>query len=210
MNIHIFDNLMNQETHKLIEKEVYDAQLKPYWALSQSRRSNPPKDNWHWHYSIFQDTAIMPVATSKDIEKISEKHPGIMSLWNETQKKIFESPVGYKCDFARAYINAHTYGVDGLIHSDDGDYTAIYYPLSEWNIEWEGGTCFYNKNKTDVVHYNAYTPNRLIIFPAADFHRAMPVARECYKLRPVVVFKCIIDVNCASYAKKYYLDNSIK
>lgn len=200
--VNVFDNLMDKEVHKLIEKEVYDVQLRPNWTSVRNR------SNWHWHYSIFQDTSTMPVATKKDIEKINEKHPHIMVLWNEIQKKILDV-TEYKCDFARAYINAHTYGIDGLIHDDDGNYTAIYYPSSKWNIEWEGGTCFYNKDKTDVVHYNAYVPNRLIVFPAKEFHRAMPVARECYKLRSVVVFKCVIDVNSASYARKYYLDNPI-
>lgn len=203
MFIKTFDNLMDSESHKLIEKEVKSAQLRPYWA------SNKKTQNWHWHNSIFQDTAILPVATVEDISKINEKSPHIMNLWKEIQKKISEE-LDYKCDFARAYINAHTHGIDGMIHSDDGDYTAIYYPLSEWDIEWEGGTCFYNKDKTDVIHYNAYVPNRLVVFDAKMNHRAMPVARECYKLRPVVVFKCVIDVNSEKYFRKYYRDNPIK
>jgi hypothetical protein len=203
MFIKTFDNLMDEESHKLIEKEVNSAQLRPNW------HSNKKKQNWHWHSSIFQDTAMLPVAGDKEIETISLKTPYIMNLWKEIQKKINET-LEYKCDFARAYINAHTYGVDGVIHHDDGDYTAIYYSLSEWDIEWEGGTCFYNKDKTDVIHYNAYVPNRLVVFDAKIAHRAMPVARECYKLRPVVVFKCVIDVNSEQYARKYYLDNPIK
>ena len=194
---------MDSESHKIIEKEVNSAELRPYWV------SNKKTENWHWHNSIFQDTAILPVATVEDISKISEKTPYIMNLWKEIQKKIIET-VEYKCDFSRAYINAHTYGVDGRIHRDDGDYTAIYYPLSEWNVEWEGGTCFYNKDQTDVIHYNAYVPNRLVVFDAKMKHRAMPVTRECYKLRPVVVFKCVIDVNSEQYARKYYRDNPIK
>ena len=202
--IKTFDNLMDEESHKLIEKEVNAAPLRSNWHSSIENVTS-----WQWHSSIFQDTGMLPVATDKEIEKISQKTPYIMNLWKEIQKKISDE-LDYKCDFTRAYINAHTYGIDGMIHSDDGDYTAIYYPLSEWNIEWEGGTCFYNKNKTDVIHYNAYVPNRLVIFDAKMNHRAMPVARECYKLRPVVVFKCVIDVNSEQYARKFYLDNPIK
>jgi len=203
--IKTFDNLMDEESHKLIEKEVNAAPLRSNWY--SNNRTSP--QNWHWHSSIFQDTKMLPVATDKDIQKISEKTPYIMNLWKEIQKKISDE-LDYKCDFARAYINAHTYGVDGMIHSDDGNYTAIYYPLSEWDIEWEGGTCFYNKDETDVIHYNAYVPNRLVVFDANIPHRAMPVTKDCYKLRPVVVFKCVIDVNSEQYARKFYLDNPIK
>jgi hypothetical protein len=202
--IKTFDNFMDSESHKLIEKEVNAAQLRSYWSSS-----NRMKSSWHWHCSIFQDTSVLPVATNHDIRDISQKTPYIMNLWKDIQKKISEE-LDYKCDFARAYINAHTHGIDGMIHSDDGDYTAIYYPLSEWDIEWEGGTCFYNKDKTDVIHYNAYVPNRLVVFDAKINHRAMPVARECYKLRPVVVFKCVIDVSSEQYFRKYYRDNPIK
>ena len=203
-NIKTYDNFMDEESHKIIEKEVKASPLRSDWSSSSGHKAS-----WHWHSSIFEDVRHLPVASDKDIQKISEKTPNIIKLWKQIQKKIIETRE-YKCDFARAYINAHTYGTDGLIHSDDGDYTAIYYPLCNWDVEWEGGTCFYNKNKTDVIHYNAYVPNRLVIFNANIRHRAMPVTRECYKLRSVIVFKCIIDINSEQYARKFYLDNPIK
>ena len=34
--------------------------------------------------------------------------------------------------------------------------------------------------------------NRLLIFPAHNFHQAMPVSKYCFELRPVVVFKCFV------------------
>ena len=195
---------MDNESHKLIEKEVNTSPLRSNWSSSDQY-----KTHWHWHHSIYQDTAMLPVANIKEIETISQKTPYVIELWKQIQKKIIDT-LEYRCDFARAYINAHTYGTDGMIHHDDGDYTAIYYPVSDWNVEWEGGTCFYNKDQTDVIHYNAYVPNRLVIFDAKIPHRAMPLARECHKLRSVVVFKCIIDVNSEQYVRKFYLDNPIK
>ena len=114
-NIKTFDKFMDEESHKLIEKEVNTAQLRSYWSSS-----NKIKSSWHWHSSIFQDTAVLPVATNHDIRDISQKTPYIMNLWKEIQKKISDE-LDYKCDFARAYINAHTHGVDGMIHSDDGN-----------------------------------------------------------------------------------------
>lgn len=195
----VFDNFMDQKIHELIENEVGYVQLNPDWHSSIDR-SLP---NWHWHYSIFQDTAQLPSPTAAELTTLDAKHPYIMMLWKEIKKTVYKF-YDHECNFTRAYINAHTYGIDGLAHRDDGDYTAIYYPLTKWNIDHEGGTCLYNETKTDVIHYNAYVPNRLFLFPAQSWHRAMPVTRDCHRLRPVVVFKCVIDVNSASYAKKYY------
>ena len=41
-----------------------------------------------------------------------------------------------------------------------------------------------------------YMGNRLVVFDAYLDHKAMPVSRECYELRSVVVFKCNVkDAN---------------
>lgn len=205
MSIHIMDNVAGEHYQKLIEKEVRNVKLHSGW-----KARGIELNNWHWHHSIFQDTRLLPAPTEEHMIELKNLYPYTIGvLWPAIQKRILDQ-VDYKCDFVRAYINAHTYGVDGLIHTDDGDYTAIYYPFSNWNPEWEGGTCFYNKEKNDAIHYSSYVTDRLIVFPATIPHRAMPVTRECYGLRSVVVFKCVIDVNHPSYARKYYLDNQPK
>ena len=85
-------------------------------------------------------------------------------------------------DFDRVYMNAHTFGIEPHLHHDDGDYTMIYYPYMGWKKEWSGGTMI-DGEMCD------YVGNRLVMFPASDPHQAMPVSRDCYELRSVIVFK---------------------
>ena len=73
------------------------------------------------------------------------------------------------------------------MHTDDGDFTMIYYPRMDWKPEWGGGTYI----DGELI---PYVGNSLVIFDAHLHHMAMPVTRECYELRSVVVFKCNRDV----------------
>ena len=70
----------------------------------------------------------------------------------------------------------------------------IYYPRMSWKMEWGGGTSVYdNDDETEILRHVPYVGNRLLTFDANLPHQAMPVARICYYLRSVIVFKC--DVN---------------
>jgi SM-20-related protein len=202
--IHVYNSLLIPEMAAAVEKDVDGIKWRSRWHSTKNKVDNP-NDQWHWHHSFFQDTKSMPAPDKETLLKLDIQYPNIMYLWKMIQKGIKQS-TGYKCDFTRAYANAHTYGVDGLVHTDDGDYTAIFYPCSNWNIMWDGGTAFYNDSKTDIMHYNGYVHNRAIVFPASMQHRAMPVTKTCFRLRSVIVFKCVIDVNDSSYAEQYYKD----
>jgi len=59
-----------------------------------------------------------------------EKHQSIKLLWDAVNDKLIQ---GYNLSFLpiRAYSNAHTYGLDGAPHTDDGEVTAIYYPVQD-------------------------------------------------------------------------------
>ena len=98
-------------------------------------------------------------------------------------------------------MNAHTHGLEPNIHQDDGDFTMIYYPRMDWQIEWGGGTSVYTESTTigstdpsaDVDRHVAYRGNRLLVFDAYLPHQAMTVSRQCYQLRSVIVFKCYVQ-----------------
>ena len=81
-------------------------------------------------------------------------------------------------------------GGQSLNDTDDGDFTMIYYPRLDWKRDaWGGGTLIDGQ----LVPYKG---NRLVVFDAYLEHKAMPVSRECYELRNVVVFKCNVkDAN---------------
>ena len=68
------------------------------------------------------------------------------------------------------------------MHVDDGDFTMLYYHRLDWKDEWGGGTLIDGQ----LV---PYVGNRLVVFDAYLDHKAMPVSRECYDLRSVIVIK---------------------
>ena len=112
----------------------------------------------------------------------------ILPIWEAAIKKVKNVSIG------RCYMNAHTHGMEPHIHRDDGDITMIYYPRMNWKMEWGGGTSVYDNDiETEILRHVPYVGNRLLTFRADLPHQAMPVARVCYQLRSVIVFKC--DVN---------------
>lgn len=157
-------------------------------------------DQWHWHRSIWQDESHMP----EILEDVMRDSPNIKVLWDNVNEKLKEV---YRQSFLpiRAYANAHTYGVDGGIHTDDGHVTAIYYPAQDWDPEWEGGTGLFTENG-DCLRYCRYRFNRMLAFPAKTLHKAMPLSKKCTRLRTVIVFKCIVDVDHSLY-EEWYRDN---
>ena len=136
--------------------------------------------------------------TVQDVERSPYKDY-ILPLWNTIIEKGIAEKYNIK-RFRRVYMNAHTHGLEPNIHEDDGDFTMIYYPRMDWQIEWGGGTAVYTEStaigstdpSSDVDRYVAYRGNRLLVFDAYLPHQAMPVARECHHLRSIIVFKCFL------------------
>ena len=114
--------------------------------------------------------------------------------WADEMFDMFKIKLGFKDkymveDYVRIYFNAHTHGLEPHMHTDDGDFTMIYYPRLDWKPEWMGGTAIWNEQKNEIDKYVNYIGNRLFVFDANLPHQAMTVSRECYQLRTCVVFK---------------------
>jgi len=90
-------------------------------------------------------------------------------------------------------MNSHTFGVEPYLHTDDGDYTFIYYPRLDWKPHWLGGTALWDDEEKNIDKYCNYIGNRLLVFEADTKHQAMPVSRMCHELRSVIVFKMVED-----------------
>ena len=127
--------------------------------------------NKHWHVFIGHDEG-----------ELEDFGYHISMIWNQIKNKFPE----YKLE--RAYLNAHTYGIEPHIHRDDGDITFIYYPRMDWKPQWGGGTSVFDENY-NVTLQAGYKGNRIINFEAHSLHQAQPVSRECYQLRTCIVFK---------------------
>ena len=65
-------------------------------------------------------------------------------------------------------------------------WVVFYHRLHHWKKDWGGGTVV----NGELV---PYVGNRLIVFDAKAPHQAMPVSRQCYELRSVVVFKTYVE-----------------
>ena len=86
--------------------------------------------------------------------------------------------------FNRIYANGQTAGQCGTSHTDDGDFTFLYYPCLEWKLEWEGHLVFPTDDR--IIKYK---PNRAVLFSGNKLHYANAPNR-CYNdLRISLAYK---------------------
>ena len=159
--IEYVDNFLEEHIAQLIDMQLREVSWK-YDYDSVKGGSNK-----HWHIFL-----------GHKVGEIGDFVP----IWNHISNN-------YNYEMERAYLNAHTHGIEPHIHRDDGDMTFIYYPRMDWRIDWGGGTAIYDNDLNGITHHINYKGNRLIKFPANLPHQAQPVSRECYQLRTCVVFK---------------------
>jgi len=150
------------------------------------------KEQFHLHRN--------PGNTDEEIEK--NNFGWIFPMW---ENLMHYGKLQEKYDintYRRIYFNGHVYGMEPLRHKDDGDFTMIYYPRLDWKKEWGGGTAVW-KDGNDISKLADYKGNRLIVFPARNYHQAQPVSRECHQLRPVIVFKTFLIGNNQNILEDY-------
>lgn len=197
----VFDDVLSMKEHEALFTSIENLKWTNRWSSAKTRL----EDAWHFNYTFFQSEQHMPAITPEQLSDLGSQHPKMIPLWTKATQ-LFKDHLG-KYDILRLYANCNPYGINSYVHYDDGEYTAVYYPCTEWNPEWEGGTCFYEKDendKLDAIRYVTYKPNRMIIFPAKIPHRGMPVDRRCSKARYVIAMKLQRDVNDPDYAQEFY------
>jgi hypothetical protein len=199
--IDVYDNVLPESDAKAID----DVMSKMMWGYGHWK-SDWDKNSYHW-------TRWCGKTPEEVIENGMEF---VLNIWNTLHTTLdFKSK--YDLDtFERIYMNAHTFGIEPNIHTDDGDFTMIYYPNLAWKSEWGGGTMFYDTyTKTDEVPiYNLdklvdCKPNRLVVFDAQLPHMGQSVIRDCFELRYVIVFKGSVRAFNRE-GLDFYKDNSSK
>ena len=167
--IEIFDDILESHITELINMEMKNV------AWHYDYKSKVGSINSHWHTLVGHDNN----------EVIENNFEWVLPIWDTAFNK-YNFKERYNIEtYKRIYMNAHTHGIEPHLHIDDGDFTMIYYPRLDWKPEWQGGTMVDGR-------YIPYVGNNLIVFDAHLPHQAMPVSRECYELRSVIVFK----LNC--------------
>jgi hypothetical protein len=167
--IKTYDNALEPHVAELIDMQLRDVS----WKYNYDSVKNGV--NKHWH-----------VFCGHNLDDCYDNgYDYLIAIWNFIKK---HNP---QLEMERAYLNAHTHGIEPHRHVDDGDFTIIYYPRMDWQMSWGGGTLIegdYNNGHLEDKFID-YKGNRLIIFTAGNLHQAQPVSRECYELRTCVVFK---------------------
>ena len=186
--VDIYDDILNEKDAKFIHNEMSSVNM--LWEYYHN--SIVGEESFHLYRRLGN--------TDAEIEK--NNFGWIFPMWeNLMYYGKLQEKYGVNTS-RRIYFNAHTYGMEPLRHRDDGDFTMIYYPRLDWKKEWGGGTTVW-EDGNDISKHADYKGNRLIVFPAENYHQAQPVSRECYQLRPVIVFKTFLIGNKQNILEDY-------
>ena len=163
-SIKVFDNFFEES----VRDQIFKYLQRPKWSLSGGMN-----DNKFWH-----------------MDNLEQEEYFSVYLYN----KICNNLNVANHSIERIYANGQTAGQCGTPHFDDGDYTLLYYPNPEWDIEWQGHLIFLDIdcNPDKVV---AYEPNRMVCFPAKIAHYADAPSRFFSGLRTSLAYKLIIPKN---------------
>ena len=146
-------------------RELFDAVHQPVYHFGQKSNANDPFGFW---------IANIPDAIVRGDNPIAR-------LWRLVDERITQG----RCEIARMYVNAYTYGDCPTIHVDHdaaGNFTVLYYANLEWRPEWSGETVFYTPQRDEIVKAVLPKPGRIAVFDGRIPH----VAREPNRIAPVV------------------------
>jgi|TARA_B100000085_G_scaffold53448_1_gene46710 hypothetical protein len=165
-SIEVYDDFFEESTRDQIFKYLQ----RPKWSLTGGNAMNA-----FWHMD--------------DLE--NEEYFSIY-LFNKISQKMGDKIKNHSIN--RIYANGQTGGQCGNPHSDDGDYTLLYYPNPKWDIGWQGHLIFVDLdwNPDKVV---AYKPNRMVCFPSNTVHYADAPTRLFSGLRTSLAYKLIAPKN---------------
>jgi len=173
--IDIYDDILEPHIAELISAEMKNIRWSYYY------HSTKIEPGYHWH-----------IFCGKDEEEVRQNgYELFLPIWEAAYNIL---PEKFEIEgWKRLYANAHTFGVEPNIHTDDGDFTMIYYPQLDWDIKYGGGTFIYKEDGVTVDTVAEYRGNRLLVFDARLPHQAQPVAKNCLELRTCIVFKLYIS-----------------
>lgn len=124
-------------------------------------------------------------------EKSDEMPPVLNKIWERVQNFL---PANHS--LYRGYVNAHSYGVEDLIHQDDvhlpKGVTVIVYLCQEWYAQWFGQTLFFDAmdyKNAQITHSVLPKYNRMIIFDKNIPHCVSPLSRKFSGIRLTCMFK---------------------
>lgn len=158
---------------------------KSIWGFGwKSAADNDDFGFWHTHFAG-GDTRSLEDCEG---ELLANQFAGpVVSLWKHLSSGFLagHTPI-------RVYANAHTYGVEGYIHTDSDRsdcFTTIYYAHERWEANWAGETAFFSPVHGNINLSVHPSPGRLVFFRGVTPHVGRSPSRKCPDLRIALVFK---------------------
>lgn len=169
----------NQLPERLLLDCVKEAEQAKNYTVMHGAGDGTYGFKYNWMFCSEEDQGII-------------ENDSLYNLWDEVKKHI-----PYKVRLSRAYVNAHTYGVEDSIHTDDSELnngiTIIVYLCSTWYPEWFGQTIFFSHkdrhSHNDVVQSVMPRFNRVLMFDANIPHCVSPLSRRFSGIRLTCMFK---------------------
>jgi SM-20-related protein len=180
--VEVIDNQVPQELQLALGEFI----RRPIWAYGwRSNQNNDRYSFWHAHFAGGDGTSRRDCET--ELRQNQDAKP-VADLWNFLAQGILQGHVPL-----RVYANAHTYGVEGYVHTDSTDeenyFTTIFYAHQVWRKNWSGEIMFYSPENGEIISAVSPRPGRLVHFPGALPHKAQAPSRECPELRVSIVIK---------------------
>ena len=152
-------------------------------------RSNIQTDNFSFFNKRFAGSHDSEWSHTDVPANVDDLPTEVRAVWEDLKTKQLEGHTLIRC-----YANGLPYGCDGTWHLDTPNphsYTAVYFPIRKWDVNWAGETVFLNEDKTDIIKTVLPKKNRLIVFNGNIPHLARGVERTCPILRITLMFKTV-------------------
>ena len=90
----------------------------------------------------------------------------------------------------RIYANGQTATQSGSMHTDDGEWTFLYYSTRDWKPEYKGSTLYFADDEgKELLKTVPYVSNQGVLAPADIFHYAEAPSLEFKSMRTTVAYK---------------------
>jgi hypothetical protein len=175
----VIDDFHSEDDYRELLRQADNTSYTSGWK--SNKRTDP---HGHWNRNYVDGVR----SGSSNLAEVCNNIPDLQKkIWDTLKEKYHLNDMV----LLRCYMNAHTYGVDGYIHTDshrDDEWTIVTYLNETWDPNWAGETIIVDENN-EIIKSVIPKRNRAIIFPGKMKHAARGVSRMCHELRRTFMFK---------------------
>lgn len=169
-----------------VPTDLYDALMRSSsrvgWSYGWKSWNNAAR---YWHHELSGGEKH----NTEDVSHRVRGHP--MPVFPRYLDWLRSDVVPEDSPLLRMYLNAHTYGTDGSMHTDtdrEGEITLVLYLTGDWKPDFGGETAVFDA-AGDIERSVLPKRNRLMAFPSDRLHAPRPLSKLFGGLRVVLVAK---------------------